>query len=609
MSHIFDESTPSFTHEFLNKPLTHGLLIIAGSVFFLLTAFHGNIWFDESYSVGIASQSFSDIWTFGSCDVHPVLYYCALHVLYLIFEEGFGADITTLIAVYRIFTIGGAIALAVLGYTHIRKDFGIKVGFFFSFLVVSLPFIAFMAVEIRMYTWAMFFVMVCFIYALRIMKKSSGNYHVPLSWWIVFGVSSLASAYLHYFAAIAAFLVNGLVLVYLILCVKNKGKKSNKDIDKDTYSDTAIASGCIRKNISVYFVCACLQLALYAPWLVALVSQVAVVSGTYWATFSFPHTIVELLGYPYMPSAIMFALFGSYGTFIQVSVAVVLLLLLVVSFFIIGRIIRSTIFKKATKHVVWYGLVVYFGVLVIGCVASLFMGQLIVYYRYLSVALGPLLLSFSLVLAYVKPGILVKAFLTLTVLLAFINQALLIYDDYSFENQKPLDRLTAIVANCVANNEGNNSALTADDFSNDAYASDDLSIGAFADDHFSGEALDEEDSNGKSQNVLVLSSDIGFMGVTSDLYPNIKQTYLDWQPGNWGGAYRVYEPALISVKSWDEALDNYQGEFVVIGQTCDGSVPKDIADLASKDGIEQVSMETYYRPYERTFFSIAVMKR
>ena len=39
MSHIFDESTPSFTHEFLNKPLTHGLLIIAGSVFFYLLLF------------------------------------------------------------------------------------------------------------------------------------------------------------------------------------------------------------------------------------------------------------------------------------------------------------------------------------------------------------------------------------------------------------------------------------------------------------------------------------------------------------------------------------------------------------------------------------------
>ena len=124
----------------------------------------------------------------------------------------------------------------------------------------------------------------------------------------------------------------------------------------------------------------------------------------------------------------------------------------------------------------------------------------------------------------------------------------------------------------------------------------------------------ENDGNctGKSDNdksdALVLSSDIGFMGVTSVLYPEIDQTYLDWQPGNWGTAYRVYEPALRSVKSWDEALKDYEGEFVVIGQTRNGSIPKDVLDIAAKDGVEQLSVETYYRPYERTFFTIAIME-
>ena len=64
-----------------------------------------------------------------------------------------------------------------------------------------------------------------------------------------------------------------------------------------------------------------------------------------------------------------------------------------------------------------------------------------------------------------------------------------------------------------------------------------------------------------------------------------------------------------SVKSWDEALKDYEGEFVVIGQTRNGSIPKDVLDIAAKDGVEQLSVETYYRPYERTFFTIAIMKR
>ena len=115
MSQVMDDVEPRFSCEILNKPLTHGVFIAVGSLFLLLTAFHGDIWFDESYSVAIASQSFSAIWTYGSCDVHPILYYCALHILYLIAGVGFGANTTILITVYRVFTVLGAITLALLG--------------------------------------------------------------------------------------------------------------------------------------------------------------------------------------------------------------------------------------------------------------------------------------------------------------------------------------------------------------------------------------------------------------------------------------------------------------------------------------------------------------
>ena len=53
----------------------HAGLIVAGALFLLVGAFHGNVWFDESYSVGIAGHSFVDIWQIGAGDVHPVLFY------------------------------------------------------------------------------------------------------------------------------------------------------------------------------------------------------------------------------------------------------------------------------------------------------------------------------------------------------------------------------------------------------------------------------------------------------------------------------------------------------------------------------------------------------
>ena len=51
------------------------IIIILGTIFISLGAFHTNIWFDESYSVAISNHSFSEIWNIGGNDVHPVFYY------------------------------------------------------------------------------------------------------------------------------------------------------------------------------------------------------------------------------------------------------------------------------------------------------------------------------------------------------------------------------------------------------------------------------------------------------------------------------------------------------------------------------------------------------
>lgn len=505
-----------------------------GILFLLLTAFHGNIWFDESYSVGIASKSFSEIWSYGSCDVHPVLYYCALHVLYLVSTSIFSADIDSVILIYRIFTVFGVVSLALLGFTHIRKDYGAKVGILYSFVVFSIPYIALMAVEIRMYTWAMFTVMLCYLYGLRIVRLAKDKSVIPLHWWVLFALSSLASAYLHYFAAISVFLVNAFVLIFLL-------KYQVKE----------------KRNLVYFSISAILQLLAYTPWLLTLLTQISVVSNTYWAKFYVPYTIIELLAYPFVTSPLSFALRGEYGLEIQiVSIALIVALITLLVLLIINRPKRAHFASKL-------GILLYLGVLVIGCIASILMNSLIVYYRYLSVALGPLLLSLALLLSQTKYMNFVKSFCITVLLLAILNQILLINDDYSEANQSPLNEFNNKVAECKIWNN-------------------------FSD-------------------VLVLSSDIGFMGVTSDLYPDIKQTYLDWQPGNWGYGYKVYEPALTSVKSWDEALEGYEGAFIVLGQGMDDSIPKDISDIASKDGVEEMSISTFYRPYERTYFSIAVM--
>src|SRR5699024_5135941 len=85
-------------------------------------------------------------------------------IIYLIFGSN--------IYLYRFFSMVPIAILGILGYTHIRKDFGEKVGLLFSFFVFFLPITSVYSGEIRMYTWAMLFVTLMAIYAYRIYKNN-----------------------------------------------------------------------------------------------------------------------------------------------------------------------------------------------------------------------------------------------------------------------------------------------------------------------------------------------------------------------------------------------------------------------------------------------------
>ena len=143
------KGTTDYMHKNILEPKSkikyvHITIIILGIIFISIPIFHQNLWFDESYSVGIASTSFADIWNIGSNDVHPVLYYWILHIFYLLFGSN--------LYIYRIISMLPLAMLGIMGYTYVRKTFGEKVGFLFSFFVLFMPISSVYAGEIRMYT-------------------------------------------------------------------------------------------------------------------------------------------------------------------------------------------------------------------------------------------------------------------------------------------------------------------------------------------------------------------------------------------------------------------------------------------------------------------------
>ena len=610
----------------------HLAVLALGSAFVLVGAFHGYIWFDESYSVAIANHSFSEIWRIGSGDVHPVLFYWALHVLNLAFGQN--------ILAYRLFTVLGSIALASLGYTHVRRDFGWKPGVLFTAFVLFIPYTAIMSTEIRMYSWATFSVMLCALTAWRIacalrepacegsvacvQKRAQGKRLLagaPLSWWVVFAVSSLFSAYLHYFGAMSAFMVN----LLLIFCINRAARRRG-----------ATALG-------VLVASAVIQVALYAPWLMVLVHQMGVVSNTYWANMVFPVTYIEFATYPVRTSFVHFALEGSYGAAPQVVgrvlLAATLVWLCAWAVWSLVRLVKPHVLageraeggscaatgkaaggedfgeraavgfadegsscsanssdeggvlpadsarvpespraqrdSLSRRLAVWASrdsvapvlcaLAIYLGVFAISFSASILMDSLIVYYRYLGVAIGPLLFAAVMLLSRIRSRALVGAACAILLSVSVLNMTLLVGDFYSSDNQEALDEVRQTVDRVTQENDG--------------------------------------------KVPLVVSSDIGYISLTSLAYPDISQTYMDWQKGNWNLAYEAYSPTLTCKNSWEEILGGYHGPIVVLGQTQNGVMSRDVEDLSKRDGFELRESGTRYRPYERAWFTVAVIDK
>ena len=611
----------------------HLAVLALGSAFVLVGAFHGYIWFDESYSVAIANHSFSEIWRIGSGDVHPVLFYWALHALNLVFGQN--------ILAYRLFTVLGSVALASLGYTHVRRDFGWKPGVLFTTFVLFIPYTAITSTEIRMYSWATFSVMLCALTAWRIacalreparegsvacvQKRAQGKRLLagaPLSWWVVFAVSSLFSAYLHYFGAMSAFMVNLLLLVF---CINRAARRRG-----------AAALG-------VLVASAAIQVALYAPWLLVLVRQMDVVSNTYWANMVFPVTYIEFATYPVRTSFVHFALEGSYGAVPQVVgrvlLAATLVWLCAWAIWSLVRLVKPHVLageraeggsRAATgkaagredfrgraavgsadegsscsanapdeggelsanfasepespraqrdslsrRLALWVSrdsvapvlcaLAIYLGVFAISFSASILMDSLIVYYRYLGVAIGSLLFAAVMLLSRIRSRVLVGAACAILLSVSALNMTLLVGDFYSSDNQKALDEVRQTVDRVTQENDG--------------------------------------------KAPLVVSSDIGYISLTSLAYPDVSQTYMDWQKGNWNLAYEAYSPTLTCKNSWEEILDGYHGLIVVLGQTQNGVMSRDVEDLSKRDGFELRESGTRYRPYERAWFTVAVIDK
>ena len=370
----------------------HIAVIVIGIIFVLLGAFHSNLWFDESYSVGLARHTFGEIWSIGGHDVHPILYYWMLRIVYLMTGG-------TIMA-YRIFSVIPIAIMIILGYTHIRKDFGEKTGFIFSFLSAFLPEMAQYAIEIRMYSWAILAVTILALYAYRLTKEDNTKN------WIIFGLSSLASIYLHYYGLMAAGLINVFLLIYLIVKKRKKG---------------------------IIFIISfgILQSLAYLPWLVNFATQLSNVSSGYWIGFSFPKTPMELLSSQ---------LAGYVKTSDYTGLIVPTVLALELYAYMIYKTYKYVKAKEDLNSFKW-SVIVYFAVILAAIVITALMKTSILYYRYLFVITGLYIFAVSFILGKEENKIEIVAILSVIAILGVYNNIVMMKDNYDYSNQEPIKYL------------------------------------------------------------------------------------------------------------------------------------------------------------------------
>lgn len=385
----------------------HIAVIIIGIIFISLGAFHTNIWFDESYSVAIANHSFSEIWTIGGNDVHPILYYWMLKLISLVFGE-------SLIA-YRIFGIIAVAILASLGYTHIRKDFGDKVGILFSFLVLFLPEMTLYASEIRMYTWAMLFVTLTAIYAYRLTKSSNRKN------WFIFGICSLISAYMHYYGLMCSGIINAFLFCYLIFKLIKSTK--NDKINRINKQNLPITTNKIDKQNLIYFIIiGILQIACYIPWLVYFTRQVSQVSKGFWIGIEFPKTLIELVNVQYV---------GQLNEYFAFGFAICL-------YIYIGILIYINKDKNNKKPAI-LAIIIYAIVILAAAIISALMQSVILYHRYLITITGLLVFFITYFMSKETKKYITIGICSIILIMSVINNIKFIKINYDESNGKQIE--------------------------------------------------------------------------------------------------------------------------------------------------------------------------
>jgi 4-amino-4-deoxy-L-arabinose transferase-like glycosyltransferase len=217
-------------------------IIILATVMYIVGISHESFWYDEAYSSVIASYLPWQIPAQVMVDNHPPLYYILLSLARMALGNSEWA--------LRSLSVAGAVGLVMLGAGPVRRIFGNRNAFLYAIVVLFTPANLIYAHEARMYSLAIFAVTAGALYGYLAVTENR------VREWVLFGVATLAGAYLHYYGLIAAFFLHALVCLWLLI------KR--------------------RVQIKTYLIVGAVVAVAYLPWLIVFIRQTISAHKGFW---------------------------------------------------------------------------------------------------------------------------------------------------------------------------------------------------------------------------------------------------------------------------------------------------------------------------------------
>lgn len=215
--------------------------ILIGLYMFVCPISHILVHVDEYWTVSLINLPFIEGMRVAVSDVHPPLHYIILYALAPLTHNGiYLLKVTSIIPFFIILAIS---------VTKIRNDYGwLTCGVFaFTIATMSVFFIEF--VILRMYSWALLFMILVFIYFKEVMVSFERRS------WILLTVFTLLASYTHYFLLFTC----GFIYLFILARILRSPDKRQK-LKTWIYSVVALA-------------------VLYAPWFIVMVRQIGTQSG------------------------------------------------------------------------------------------------------------------------------------------------------------------------------------------------------------------------------------------------------------------------------------------------------------------------------------------